>query len=115
MNKVFILGRLGTDPELKNLPNGASCSFSVATSEKWKDADGQKQERTEWHKVVVYGKLAELCAKYIHKGSQALVEGRVQTRSWDAKDGSKKYTTEIIANDVRFLDAKPKAEPELPF
>lgn len=110
MNKIFILGRLGKDPEIKTISSGSVCSFSVATTEKWKDADGQKQERTEWHQIVVYGKLAEICAKHISKGSQVMVEGRLQTRSWDDKDGKKKYQTEIVASTVQFLDSNNKHE-----
>ena len=105
VNKVILLGRLGQDPELKYTPAGASvCNFSLATSESWTDKNsGQKQERTEWHRVVVWGKLAELCNQYLSKGRQAFVEGRLQTRSWDDKDGNKRYTTEIMANTVQFI------------
>lgn len=104
MNKVIIIGRLGVDPELKYTPSGkAVANFSVATSERWTDKDGNKQEKTEWHRVVVWGKLAELCNQYLSKGRQAVVEGSLQTRSWDAQDGSKKYTTEIIGKNVEFL------------
>jgi single-strand DNA-binding protein len=105
VNKVIILGRLGQDPELKYTPSGAAvCNFSLATSESWNDkATGQKQERTEWHRIVVWGKLAELCNQYLSKGRQAFVEGKIQTRSWDDKDGNKRYTTEIAANTVQFI------------
>lgn len=105
VNKVILLGRLGQDPELKYTPSGASvCNFSLATSESWNDkASGQKQERTEWHRIVVWGKLAELCNQYLSKGRQAFVEGRLQTRSWEDKDGSKRYTTEINATTVQFI------------
>lgn len=105
VNKVIILGRLGQDPELKYTPNGAAvCNFSVATSETWNDKNsGQKQEKTEWHRVVVWGKLAELCGQYLSKGRQAFVEGKLQTRSWDDKDGSKRYATEINALTVQFI------------
>lgn len=104
VNKVILLGRLGQDPELKYTPGGAPvCNFSLATSEAWTDKQGQKQERTEWHRVVVWGKLAELCNQYLAKGRQAFVEGRVQTRSWDDKDGNKRYTTEINATTVQFI------------
>lgn len=107
VNKVIILGRLGQDPELKYTPSGAAvCNFSLATSETWNDKNsGQKQEKTEWHRVVVWGKLAELCNQYLAKGRQAFVEGRLQTRSWDDKDGQKKYTTEINATTVQFIGA----------
>ncbi|MFN8370885.1 MAG: single-stranded DNA-binding protein [Bacteriovoracaceae bacterium] len=105
VNKVILLGRLGQDPELKYTPSGAAvCNFSLATSEAWNDKDGQKQEKTEWHRIVVWGKLAELCNQYLAKGRQAFVEGRIQTRSWDdTKSGTKKYTTEILANTVQFI------------
>lgn len=104
VNKVIILGRLGQDPEVKHTPSGAVvCSFSLATSETWNDKAGQKQERTEWHRVVVWGKLAELCGQYLSKGRQAYVEGKLQTRSWDGKDGQKRYTTEINASTVQFI------------
>lgn len=104
VNKVIVLGRLGQDPELKYTPSGAAvCNFTLATSESWQGKDGQKQERTEWHRVVVWGKLAELCNQYLAKGRQAFVEGSLQTRSWDDKDGNKRYTTEINAKVVQFI------------
>lgn len=104
VNKVILLGRLGQDPELKYTPGGAAvCNFSLATTEAWTDKQGQKQEKTEWHRVVVWGKLAELCNQYLAKGRQAFLEGRLQTRSWDDKDGNKRYTTEILANTVQFI------------
>ncbi|MCT4641629.1 MAG: single-stranded DNA-binding protein [Bacteriovoracaceae bacterium] len=107
VNKVIILGRLGQDPELKYTPSGAAvCNFSLATSESWTDKNsGQKNERTEWHRIVVWGKLAELCNQYLSKGRQAFVEGKLQTRSWDDKDGNKRYTTEISATTVQFIGA----------
>lgn len=104
VNKVILLGRLGQDPELKYTPGGSAvCNFSLATTESWTDKSGQKQEKTEWHRVVVWGKLAELCNQYLAKGRQAFLEGRLQTRSWDDKDGNKKYTTEILASTVQFI------------
>lgn len=104
VNKVILLGRLGQDPELKYTPGGAAvCNFSVATTEAWTDKQGQKQEKTEWHRIVVWGKLAELCNQYLAKGRQAFLEGRLQTRSWDDKDGTKRYTTEILASTVQFI------------
>lgn len=111
VNKVIILGRLGQDPELKYTPNGnAVCNFSLATSESWNDkATGQKQERTEWHRVVVWGKLAELCNQYLSKGRQAFVEGQLQTRSWDDDQGNKKYSTEINAKTVQFIGGQTDA------
>ncbi len=108
VNKVILIGRLGNDPELRYTPSGAAvCNFSLATSEVWNDKNsGQKNERTEWHRVVVWGKQAEHCNNYLSKGRQAYIEGRLQTRSWEDKDGVKKYTTEIIANTVQFIGAK---------
>ncbi len=106
VNKVILLGRLGQDPELKYTPNGSAvCSFSLATSENWLDKSGQKQERTEWHRIVVWGKLGELCNQYLAKGRQCFLEGRIQTRSWDDKEGQKRYMTEINATSVQFLGA----------
>lgn len=110
LNKVMILGRLGQDPELKYTPSGAAvCNFSVATTESWTDKSGQKQERTEWHRIVVWGKLGELCNQYLSKGRQAFVEGTLQTRSWEAQDGSKRYTTEINAKNVQFIGGQASA------
>jgi len=107
VNKVIIVGRLGQNPELKYTPSGvAVCNMSIATSEKWKDKQGQMQEKTEWHRVIVWSKQAEHCSNYLQKGSQAYVEGRLETRKWTDKEGNEKYTTEIIANTVQFLDAK---------
>lgn len=108
VNKVIIIGRLGKDPETRNLQNGsAATNFTVATSESWKDKNtGQKQERTEWHNVSVFGKLAEICGQYLHKGSQVYVEGALRTRKWQDNNGQDRYTTEIIANEMRMLDSK---------
>jgi single-strand DNA-binding protein len=104
VNKVILLGRLGQDPELKYTPGGTPvCNFSLATTEAWTDKSGQKQEKTEWHRVVVWGKLAELCNQYLSKGRQAFLEGKLQTRSWDDKDGNKRYTTEFLASTVQFI------------
>jgi len=104
VNKVIVVGNLGNDPELRHTPQGSAvATFSVATSESWMGKDGQKQERTEWHRIVVWAKLAELCAKYLSKGRQAYIEGRLQTRTWDDKDGNKRYTTEIVASTIQFL------------
>lgn len=111
VNKVLLLGRLGTEVELKYTQNSNSvCNFSMATSEKYKDKSGQQQEKTEWHRIVVWGKLAELCNQYIGKGSQVYVEGKLTTRSWETESGDKKYTTEIVANQVQFLGSKNSSE-----
>jgi single-strand DNA-binding protein len=104
VNKVIIVGRLGADPEIKTVSSGNNVArLSLATSENWVGKDGQRQERTEWHRVVVWGKLADLCGKYLSKGRQVYLEGRLQTRSWEDQQGQKRYTTEIVANTVQFL------------
>lgn len=105
VNKVILVGRLGQDPELKSVGNGQSVArLNIATSEAWTDKTGQKQERTEWHRVVVWGRQAENCAKHLAKGRQVYVEGRLQTRKWE-DNGQTKYSTEIVANTVQFLGA----------
>jgi single-strand DNA-binding protein len=104
VNKVILVGNLGADPELKYTPsNRAVCNLSVATNEVWKDKSGQKQEKTEWHRVNVWGEQAEACSKYLTKGRMVYVEGRLQTRSWDDKEGKKRYSTEVVADRVVFL------------
>ena len=106
INKAIIVGRCGKDPEVKYLPSGqAVASLSVATSESWKDKDGQKQEKTEWHKVVAFGKLAEIIGQYVKKGGMVYIEGKMQTRSWE-KDGQKHYSTEIVASELQMLDSR---------
>lgn len=111
VNKVIIVGRLGTDPEIKNIsPTQTVARLSVATSENWTDKEGQKQERTEWHRIVVWGKLAELCGRYLVKGRQVYVEGRLQTRSWEDQQGQKRYSTEVVASTVQFLGGTTGAE-----
>lgn len=106
VNKVIIVGRLGADPEVRTVGQGGTVTrLSVATSENWVDKEGHKQERTEWHRIVVWGKLAEICGKHLSKGRQVYVEGRLQTRSWEDQQGQKKYSTEIVANTVQFLGA----------
>ena len=104
VNKVILVGNLGKDPEVRFTPNGrALAKFSVATSERWTDQQGQKQERTEWHNVVVWGKQAETCGQYLSKGRQVFIEGSIRSRQYDDKDGNKRYITEVVARDVRFL------------
>ncbi|MDX9788601.1 MAG: single-stranded DNA-binding protein [Desulfobacterales bacterium] len=107
INKVILVGRLGRDPEIKYFPSGdAVCNFSIATSDTWKDKDtGEKKEKTEWHKIVAFRKLAETCGKYLSKGSMVYIEGRLQTRSWE-KDGITRYMTEIEALNMQMLDRK---------
>jgi single-strand DNA-binding protein len=104
VNKVILIGNLGVDPEVRFTPGGqAVANFRVATNDSWTDKAGQKQERTEWHRIVVWGKLAELCGEYLKKGRQCYVEGRLQTREWTDKEGKKNWTTETVANTVQFL------------
>ena len=111
VNKVILVGRLGADPEMKYTNSGTGiCRFNIATSERWNDKEGQKQERTEWHRVVAWAKLGELCNEYLKKGRQAYIEGRMQTRSWQDKDGNKKYTTEVVANTVQFLGSADRSD-----
>lgn len=113
VNKVILVGNLGSDPELRNTPQGNQvCDLSLATNESWVDKQGKKHERTEWHKVVVWGKRGEMCAQYLSKGRQAYVEGRIRTRSWDDKDGNKRYTTEVVATDVQFLGGRSEGNGE---
>ncbi|KMQ51915.1 Single-stranded DNA-binding protein [Chitinispirillum alkaliphilum] len=105
VNKAILIGNLGKDPELKYTPSGtAVATFSLATTERWSDKNGQRQDRTEWHNIVVWGRLAELVNQYLKKGRTCYIEGRISTRSWDDKDGNKKYRTEIVANSVEFLN-----------
>lgn len=105
VNKVFLVGHLGNDPEVKYLPSGSAvANFSLATNENYTDKTGQKVEKTEWYRIVVFGKAAENCAQYLKKGSQAFIEGKLQTRSWeDKQSGGKRYATEVIALNVQFL------------
>jgi single-strand DNA-binding protein len=113
VNKVIVVGRLGADPEVRTVGNGGTVTrLSVATSENWVDKEGKKQERTEWHKIVVWGKLAEICGKHLSKGRQVYLEGRLQTRSWEDQQGQKKYSTEIVANTVQFLGAAGERSAE---
>jgi single-strand DNA-binding protein len=107
VNKVILVGRLGRDPEIRYTPSGAAvANFSVATSEEWRDKDsGEKQERTEWHRIVAWRRLGEICGEYLRKGSQVYIEGRLQTRSWEDRDGNKRYTTEVIAQNMQMLDS----------
>ena len=109
LNKVFLMGNLGRDPEVRYTQGGtAVANFSIATNERWTDKNGQAQEKTEWHKIVVWGKTAELCGQYLKKGRQAFIEGRLQTREWTDKEGKKQYTTEIVANNVQFIGGRPE-------
>ena len=113
VNKAILVGRLGQDPDVRNTPGGQTvASLSVATSERFQDRDGQRQERTEWHRVVVWGKTAEACGQYLQKGREVYVEGRIQTREWQDKDGQPRRTTEIVATEVKFLGSSKDGSRE---
>ncbi len=108
VNKVILVGNVGIDPELKYLPSGgAVANISIATSDQWKDKNtGERQERTEWHRVVAFNRLAEIIGEYVRKGSQVYIEGSLRTRKWQSQDGRDNYTTEIVASDLQMLDSK---------
>ena len=109
VNKVILVGRLGRDPEIRYTPSGvAVANFTIATSEQWTNKDGEKEERTEWHKIVAWRRLGEICGEYLHKGSQVYIEGKLQTKAWEDRDGNKRYTTEVIANTMQMLGAAGK-------
>ncbi len=104
VNKVILIGNLGKDPEVRYTADGtAVASFSIATSQRWTNKDGERVERTEWHKIVAWRKLGEICGQYLSKGKQVYIEGRIQTRSWEDKDGNKRWTTEIVAQTMQML------------
>ena len=108
VNKVILIGNLGQDPEVRYRPNGkAVANITVATSESWKDQQGQLQERTEWHRCAMYARLAEIAGEYLKKGSKVYLEGRLQTREWQDQQGVKRYTTEIIVSEMQMLDGRP--------
>ena len=107
VNKVILVGNLGSDPELKYMQSGtAMCTFSVATNESYKDAEGQMVDKTEWHRIVTWGRLAEICGEYLKKGRQVYLEGQLQTRSWEDQDGNTKYMTEIKAREMQMLGGR---------
>jgi len=107
VNKVILVGNLGRDPETRYMPDGgAITNISVATTDKWKDKAGEMQEKTEWHRVAFFGKLAEIAGEYLKKGSQVYIEGRLQTRKWQDKEGQDKYTTEVVANVMQMLGSR---------
>jgi single-strand DNA-binding protein len=112
VNRVILIGRLGKDPEVKSLPSGTTVTkFSIATDEKYTDRAGEKQERTEWHNIVAWGKLAEICGQYLRKGKLVYIDGSIRTDSWEDKEsGQKKYRTEIIANTMQMLDKKSDSD-----
>lgn len=113
INKVIILGNLGQDPEMKFMPNGdAVTNISVATSESWKDQQGQIQEKTEWHRIVAFRKLAEIMGKYLQKGSKIYIEGKIKTRKWQDQNGNDRYTTEIVADNMQMLDKRQDGQQQ---
>jgi single-strand DNA-binding protein len=126
VNKVILIGNLGRDPEVRYTQGGSAvATLNIATSDSWTDQSGQKQERTDWHRVVVWRRLAEIAKEYLSKGNRVYIEGRIQTRSWDDKEGNKRYTTEIVANQMLMLGGRgggddfsreePPTPPEEPF
>lgn len=107
LNKVILIGRLGRDPEVRYMPNGeAVCNFSIATSETWNDRNGQRQERTEWHNITMYRRLAEIAGQYLKKGREVYIEGRIQSRKYTGKDGVERTAYEIIGNEMKMLGSK---------
>ncbi len=106
INKAILIGNLGADPEVRYTQSGtAVANFNLATTETW-TKEGTKEEKTEWHRIVAFGRLGEICGEYLSKGSKAYIEGRIQTRQWDDKDGNKRYTTEIVAREMKILTPK---------
>ncbi len=111
LNKVLLIGNLGSDPETRFTPSGAQvANFNLATSESWNDKNGQRQERTEWHRIVLWRRLAEIAGQYLKKGSKIYIEGKLQTRSWEDQQGQKRQTTEIVANTMKMLGPERAAE-----
>ena len=105
LNKVMLIGNLGRDPEIRYTNSGSSvANYSIATTDRWTDRQGERQERTEWHDIVAFDRLADLSQNYLRKGSNVFIEGRLQTRSWEDNEGQKKYRTEVVANQIQFLD-----------
>jgi single-strand DNA-binding protein len=116
VNKVILIGNLGKDPELRYMPNGdAVANITLATTETWKDKGGEKQEKTEWHRVVFFRKLAEIVGEYLNKGSQVYVEGRLETKKWTDKQGAERYTTEVVASNMTMLGKKEGGTPDKSF
>ncbi len=115
LNKVILIGNLGRDPEVRYTPGGlAVANFSMATSETWTNKEGEKETRTEWHRIVAWGKLGEICGEYLSKGKQIYIEGRIQTREWEDKEGNKRYTTEITASQMLMLGSRESAGESRP-
>ena len=106
-NKAILVGNLGADPEIRYTQSGTQvATFNVATTERWKGQDGQMQESTEWHRIVAWGRLAEICGEYLHKGSRVYIEGKIQTRKWQDQNGNDRYTTEIVAREMKMLSPR---------
>ena len=113
VNKVILVGNLGKDPELRYTPSGvAVASFSMATTERFKDKNGEKQTKTEWHNIIYWRNLAEICGKYLHKGKQIYVEGKIQNRSYDDKDGNKRYISEVVINDMQMIGSRDDGQQQ---
>jgi single-strand DNA-binding protein len=111
LNKAILIGNLGRDPEVRYTPSGvAVANFSIATSETWTNKEGEKETRTEWHRIVAFGRLGEICGEYLAKGRQVYIEGRIQTRDWEDQNGVKRYTTEIVASQMIMLGARDSAD-----
>ena len=126
INKVILIGNLGADPDIRYIQSGtAVATFNLATTERWRGQDGQTQEQNEWHRIVAWAKLAEICGQYLHKGSRVYIEGKLQTRKWQDKEGGTRYTTEIVAREMKMLSGKesggndagppPSHNDDLPF
>ena len=114
INKVMLIGNLGSDPELRFTPSGVQvANFSLATSESWTDKSGERQERAEWHRIVLWRRLAEVAGQYLKKGSKIYIEGKLQTRSWEDQNGQKRYTTEVVANSMEMLDGGQAAAADV--
>ncbi len=115
INKVILIGRLGADPEIRYTPSGtAVATFRIATSENWTNKEGEREERTEWHRIVAFGRLGEICGEYLSKGKQVYIEGRLQTRSWEDGNGIKRWVTEIVATNMQMLGSPTQVEEEPP-
>lgn len=111
VNRVYLIGRLGRDPEMRHTTSGSAvANFSMATDERWTDSEGNRQTRTEWHNIVAWKKLAEICGQYLRKGRLVFIEGRIQTREWDDRDGNKRRTTEIIASNMQMLGGRGQGD-----
>jgi single-strand DNA-binding protein len=111
LNRVMLIGRLGADPEVRYTSGGSQVTnFTLATNEFWTGPDGKREERTEWHRIVAFGKLAEICGKYLNKGKQIYIGGKIRTRSWEDREGAKRYVTEIVAQEMKMLGVSPQEE-----